>query len=43
MALAKLQDGEADVIVIAGMGGPLICDIIKNGAHAIGDDTLLLL
>lgn len=41
--LAKLKDGEADVIVIAGMGGPLICDIIKNGAHAIGDDTLLLL
>ncbi len=41
--LAELKVGEADVIVIAGMGGPLICDIIKNGAHAIGDDTLLLL
>ncbi len=41
--LAELKSGEADVIVIAGMGGPLICDIIKNGTHAIGNDTLLLL
>ncbi|MBR2404982.1 MAG: SAM-dependent methyltransferase [Clostridia bacterium] len=41
--LAQLKSGEADVIVIAGMGGPLICDIIKNGAHAIDDNTLLLL
>lgn len=28
--LAVLKEGEADVIVIAGMGGILICDIIKE-------------
>lgn len=41
--LEKLKAGEADVIVIAGMGGLLIADILARGAHAIGDDTLLLL
>lgn len=41
--LKELSRGEADVIVIAGMGGLLICDILQNGAHAIADDTLLLL
>lgn len=41
--LEKLNSGEADVIVIAGMGGLLIADILAKGAHAIGDDTLLLL
>ena len=41
--LDALSEGEADVIVIAGMGGPLICDILKNGKDAIADSTLLLI
>ena len=41
--LSNLKPGEADVIVIAGMGGLLIEDIIRNGTDAIGDETLLLL
>lgn len=41
--LAGLCPDEADVIVIAGMGGLLIRDILKNGSHAIGEGTLLLL
>lgn len=41
--LENLQKGEADVIVIAGMGGPLICEIIDKGMHAITEDTALIL
>ncbi len=41
--LDSLSEGEADVIVIAGMGGPLICDILKNGKHAITNSTILLI
>ena len=41
--LQKLSPSEADVIVIAGMGGPLIADIIDRGKDVIGDDTLLLI
>jgi len=41
--LENLNKGEADVIVIAGMGGPLIGSIIENGTDAITDDTVLIL
>ena len=41
--LENLNKGEADVIVIAGMGGPLIGEIIKKGIDAITDDTILIL
>lgn len=41
--LACLGKGEADVIVIAGMGGLLIKEIIENGKSAIDDSTFLLL
>ena len=39
--LDALSEGEADVIVIAGMGGPLICDILKNGKDAAKQAELL--
>lgn len=46
----RLSDGldalapmEADTIVVAGMGGFLIRDIIARGSSRIGDDTLLVL
>ncbi len=46
----RLSDGldglgvcEADTIVIAGMGGFLIRDILIRGADRIGDDTTLIL
>ncbi|MBQ4528849.1 MAG: SAM-dependent methyltransferase [Clostridia bacterium] len=41
--LEKLQKGEADVIVIAGMGGLLIRDIIDRGCSAIDSNTQLLI
>lgn len=41
--LEKLNNNEADVIVIAGMGGLLIRDILTRGEHAIAADTRLLL
>lgn len=41
--LEKLNKNEADVIVIAGMGGLLIADILKDGIDKIGGNTLLLL
>ncbi len=41
--LDALSEGEADVIVIAGMGGPLICDILKNGKDVITNSTILLI
>lgn len=31
--LDALSAGEADTVVIAGMGGPLICDILSRGSH----------
>lgn len=31
--LEKLQPGEADTIIIAGMGGELICRILEEGRH----------
>ena len=41
--LCAISEGEADVIVIAGMGGLLICDILEKGKDAITDSTLLLI
>ncbi len=41
--LEKLAPGEADVIVIAGMGGLLISEILKNGMDVASDCPLLLL
>lgn len=41
--LENLKKGEADVIVIAGMGGLLIMDIIDRGEDVITPDTLLIL
>ena len=41
--LMNLLPGEADVIVIAGMGGLLIREIIDKGKNVIDDNTLLIL
>ena len=41
--LEGLLPNEADTIVIAGMGGFLIRDILINGADKIGDNTVLIL
>lgn len=41
--LDALGKGEADTIVIAGMGGFLIRDILTHGADVICDDTRLIL
>lgn len=41
--LERLNSGEADVIVIAGMGGLLIMEILEKGKSVINDDTLLIL
>ncbi|MBQ6999403.1 MAG: SAM-dependent methyltransferase [Clostridia bacterium] len=41
--LEALSPNEADTIVIAGMGGFLIRDILINGADKIGDNTVLIL
>ena len=41
--LEALGVGEADTVVIAGMGGFLIRDILERGADRITDDTVLLL
>lgn len=41
--LEALGRGEADTVVIAGMGGFLIRDILERGADRITDDTVLLL
>ena len=40
--LEKLEPNEADTIVIAGMGGFLIRDILVAGADKIADATLIL-
>lgn len=41
--LEALSPMEADTIVIAGMGGLLIRDILTDGKDKIGDETLLIL
>ncbi len=41
--LLNLSLGEADVIVIAGMGGLLIKEIIEKGKGVIDNDTILIL
>lgn len=41
--LMELKKGEADVVVIAGMGGLLIRDIIEAGKSKITDSTLMLI
>lgn len=41
--LDKLNKDEADVIVIAGMGGLLIRDILEKGKDVVSENTLLLL
>ena len=41
--LAELAVGEVDTIVIAGMGGHLILDILKNGASKIRPGMKLVL
>lgn len=41
--LEKLNSGEADSIVIAGMGGPLMQRIVIDGLDRIHDDTQLIL
>ncbi len=41
--LCNLKSAESDVIVIAGMGGLLIRDILTKGDKVITDDTTLLL
>ncbi len=41
--LQALSADEADVIVIAGMGGLLMRDILSQGDAVIGNDTLLIL
>ncbi len=41
--LKGLKKGEANVIVIAGMGGLLIKNILENGRDVISEDTLLIM
>lgn len=41
--LENLKKDEADTIVIAGMGGLLIRDILSRGEHAVNKNTRLLL
>lgn len=41
--LENYKNGEADAIIIAGMGGLLIADIIKNAKSKISNDTVLVL
>ena len=41
--LEALSAEEADSVVIAGMGGLLIMNILEQGAHLLGKDTQLLL
>lgn len=41
--LNQLEPGEADTIIIAGMGGPLMIDILKRGcSKGMGMETLVL-
>jgi len=41
--IEKLQKGEADVIVIAGMGGLLIRKILEDHREVLSEDTTLIL
>jgi tRNA (adenine22-N1)-methyltransferase len=41
--LSVLYKGEADIIIIAGMGGHMICDIINNDMEIAGDTKYLVL
>lgn len=41
--VAKLQKGEADTVVIAGMGGLLTIEILKRGSDILKDTTELIL
>ena len=40
--LSVLEEGEADNIIIAGMGGELICEIIKNDMEKARKATLII-
>ncbi|MBQ3583671.1 MAG: SAM-dependent methyltransferase [Lachnospiraceae bacterium] len=40
---SSLQSGEADIAVIAGMGGELIKSILQKGSHVLGDFRELIL
>lgn len=41
--LSELQKGEAEVIVIAGMGGETMQGILERGAEVLGPETCLVL
>lgn len=41
--LEPLNKGEAETVIIAGMGGLLICDILKKGADKVQDIKQLIL
>ncbi|MGN0165186.1 MAG: tRNA (adenine(22)-N(1))-methyltransferase [Lachnospiraceae bacterium] len=41
--LKKLEKNEADLVLISGMGGILICDILKNGWEKLGNNVQLVL
>lgn len=40
--LSVLEDGEADTIIIAGMGGELICQIIKDDIEKAKNSVLII-